>query len=144
MVASGRGESPSTLTITREDTMHTWLGALVSILLVAVSAAGADEKKEHPTPQAQRMTECNAQARDRHLSGDERRHFMSDCLKAHPAAHDAAARDTTPKSRPEGGEHTGGQGEKMKACNQQAAGKNLHGDERKQFMSQCLKAEKNP
>ena len=80
--------------------MHTWLGALVSILLVAGSAAGADEKKEHSTPQAQRMTECNAQARDRHLSGDERRHFMSDCLKAHPAAHDAAARsDKAPKSR---------------------------------------------
>jgi hypothetical protein len=144
MVTSGRGKSPSTVTITREDTMHTWLGALVSILLVTGSAAGADEKKERTTPQAQRMTECNAQARDRHLSGDERRHFMSDCLKAHPAAHDAAARsDTTPKSRPANSEHSG-QGEKMKACNQQAAGKNLHGDERKQFMSQCLKAEKNP
>ena len=124
--------------------MHTWLGALVSILLVAGSAAGADEKKEHATPQAQRMTECNAQARDRHLSGDERRHFMSGCLKAHPAAHDTAARsDTTPKSRPAAGEHSG-QGEKMKACNQEAAGKNLRGDERKQFMSLCLKARKNP
>jgi hypothetical protein len=144
MVTSGRGQSPSTVTITREDTMHTWLGALVSILLVAGSTAGADEKKEPSTPQAQRMTECNAQARDRHLSGDERRHFMSDCLKAHPAAHTAAARsDTTPKSRSADGEHSG-PGEKMKACNQQAAGKNLHGDARKQFMSQCLKAEKNP
>jgi hypothetical protein len=141
MVASGRGESPSTVTITREDTMHTWLGALVSILLVAGSAAGADEKKEHATPQAQRMTECNAQARDRHLSGDERRHFMSDCLKAQPAA--AARSEKTAKSRPADGEH-GGQGGKMKACNQEAAGKNLHGDERRQFMSQCLKAEKNP
>lgn len=125
--------------------MHTWLGALVSILLVAGSVAGADEKKEHATPQAQRMTECNTQARDRHLSGDERRHFMSDCLKANPATPAAAARaDTTPKSRPAGGEHSGGQGEKMKACNQEAAGKSLHGDERKQFMSQCLKAQKNP
>jgi hypothetical protein len=138
MVASGRGESPSTVTITREDTMHTWLGALVSILLVAGSTAGADEKKEHSTPQAQRMTECNAQARDRHLSGDERRTFMSDCLKAQPAA---ARSDKTAKSRPADGE-PGGQGGKMKACNQEAAGKNLHGDERRQFMSQCLKAEK--
>ena len=124
--------------------MHTWFGALVSILLVAGSAAGADEKKEHATPQAQRMTECNAQARDRHLSGDERRHFMSDCLKAHPAVHDDSARsDKAAKSRSADSEHSG-PGEKMKACNQQAAGKNLHGDERKQFMSQCLKAEKNP
>ena len=125
--------------------MHTWLGALVSILLVAGAAAGADEKKkEHATPQAHRMTECNAQARDRHLSGDERRQFMSNCLKAQPAAHDAAARsDTTAKSRPAAGEHSG-QGEKMKVCNQEAAGKSLRGDERKQFMSQCLKAGKNP
>src|SRR6266498_1397714 len=109
--------------------MHTWLGALVSILLVAGSAAGDDEKKkEHSTPQAQRMTECNAQARDRHLSGDERRHFMSDCLKAHPAAHDDAVRShTPPKARPADGEQNE-QGEKMKACNQEAAGKNLHGD----------------
>src|ERR1700675_4022093 len=108
MVASGRGESSSTVTITREDTMHTWLGALVSILLVAGSAAGADEKKEHATPQAQRMTEGHAQGRDPHPPGDERRHFMSDCLKAHPAAHDAAARsDTTAKARPADGEHGG-------------------------------------
>ena len=123
--------------------MHTWLGALVSILLVAGSTAGADEKKEHSTPQAQRMTECNAQARDRHLSGDERRHFMSTCLKAHPAAPAAARGNKTAKSRPADGEPSG-QGGKMKACNQEAAGKNLHGDERRQFMSQCLKAEKNP
>ena len=123
--------------------MHTWLGALVSILLVAGSTAGADEKKEPSTPQAQRMTACNAQARDRHLSGDERRHFMSGCLKAQPAALDAAARsDKTAKSRPTDGEH-GGQGGKMKACNQEAEGNNLHGDERRQFMSQLLKAEKN-
>ena len=123
--------------------MHTWLGALVSILLVAGPAAAADEKKDHSTPQAQRMTECNAQARDRHLSGDERRHFMSDCLKAHPASPAAAGSDKTPKSLAADGEHAG-QSEKMKACNQEAAGKNLHGDERRQFMSQCLKAEKKP
>ena len=124
--------------------MHTWLGALVSILLVAGSAAGADEKKEYSTPQAQRMAECSAQARDRHLSGDERRDFMSGCLKAHPAALDGAARsEKAPKSRAMGVEQ-GGQGGKMKACNEEAAGKNLHGDARKQFMSQCLKAEKKP
>jgi hypothetical protein len=30
----------------------------------------------------------------------------------------------------------------MKACNQNASAKNLHGDERKAFMSRCLKAGK--
>ena len=123
--------------------MYTLLGALTGALLLVGVAFAADETKPH-SAQAERMTKCNAEARDKKLAGDERRHFMSDCLKAHPAAHDAAARsDTTPKSRPADGEHSG-QGEKMKACNQEAAGKNLPGDERKQFMSQCLKAEKKP
>ena len=31
----------------------------------------------------------------------------------------------------------------MKACNHDASAKNLHGDERKTFMSQCLKAGKS-
>jgi len=122
--------------------MNMWLGALAALLLVAGPAAAADEKKEPSTPQAQRMTDCNAQAKDRHLSGDERRHFMSDCLKAHPAgANDAKHGDK--KAAQADAPHTP-QGEKMKACNQEASGKNLHGDERKQFMSQCLKAEKKP
>ena len=122
--------------------MHIWLGALASLLLVAGPAVAADDKKEPSTPQTQRMSECNAQARDRHLSGDERRHFMSDCLKAHPAgASDARHGDKASKTAQADAPHSA-QGEKMKACNQEASGKNLHGDERKQFMSQCLKAER--
>lgn len=34
------------------------------------------------TPQ-QRMTRCNADASARHLSGDARKTFMSDCLRTH-------------------------------------------------------------
>ena len=122
--------------------MNMWLGALAALLLAAGPTAAADEKKEPSTPQAQRMSECNAQAKDRHLSGDERRHFMSECLKAHSAgANDTkhGAKKTAQADTP----HSP-QGERMTACNQEAAGKNLHGDERKQFMSRCLKAEKKP
>jgi hypothetical protein len=66
------------------------------------------------------MKSCNAEAGDK--KGDERKAFMSNCLKAGaPAA---------PMS----------QQEKMKACNTKAGEKK--GDERKTFMSECLKADK--
>ena len=122
--------------------MNMWLGALALLLLAAGPAAAADDKKDTstPTPQTQKMTECNAQAKDRHLSGDERRQFMSECLKSPAGAH-AKHGDKGPKTA-QADAHHNAQGEKMKACNQEASGRNLHGDERKQFMSQCLKAEK--
>ena len=65
------------------------------------------------------MKDCNAQAEGK--TGDERKTFMSQCLKAKPAP---AAKPMT-------------QQEKMKACNTDAGDKK--GDERKAFMSQCLK-----
>jgi hypothetical protein len=51
---------------------------------------------------------------------------MSTCLKATPAANDAG-KALTPQQ------------EKMKTCNADAATKALKGDERKAFMSDCLK-----
>jgi hypothetical protein len=91
----------------------------------------AQEKKETPkkTPtaaqkkQQERMKDCNAQAGDKKLEGDDRKKFMSSCLK--------------------GGADKGGkvsaQQEKMRACNKEASGKKLKGDDRKKFMSECLK-----
>jgi len=67
------------------------------------------------------MKACNAQAGDK--KGDERKAFMSDCLKGD---------DATPAT----------QQEKMKKCNADANAKALKGDDRKTFMSDCLKADK--
>ncbi len=123
--------------------MHALLGALASILLVVALASAADEKTAHPS-QTQRMTECNAQARERHLTADARRQFMSACLKGHATTHEdtsSTEKDSHSGPSPDGKHHTT-QGEKMKTCNQEASAKNLHGDERKTFMSHCLKAEK--
>ena len=95
------------------------------------------------TPQTERMKTCNAEAKDKHLTGDERRHFMSECLKSHTNHQDGAAhadKASQPKTQNDGAH--GGQGEKMKACNQEATAKNLHGDDRRHFMSECLKGEK--
>ncbi|QZI70141.1 PsiF family protein [Pseudomonas protegens] len=71
------------------------------------------------TAQQNKMTTCNAEATAKALKGDERKAFMSTCLKAAPAA-------TTPQER-------------MKTCNADATAKALKGDERKAFMSDCLK-----
>jgi ABC-type transporter MlaC component len=75
------------------------------------------------TAQQNKMTTCNADATAKSLKGDERKAFMSTCLKAAPAA---AAAPSTPQER-------------MKSCNADATTKALKGDERKAFMSTCLK-----
>ncbi|BAQ78511.1 PsiF family protein [Pseudomonas sp. St29] len=75
------------------------------------------------TAQQNKMTSCNAEATAKSLKGDERKAFMSTCLKAAPAS---AATPSTPQER-------------MKTCNADATAKALKGDARKAFMSDCLK-----
>ena len=72
------------------------------------------------TAQQNKMTTCNAEASAKTLKGDERKAFMSTCLKAAPAA------AATPQER-------------MKTCNATATTQALKGDARKACMSECLK-----
>ena len=74
--------------------------------------------------QQEKMKTCNADATAKSLKGDERKAFMSTCLKA---GGDTSTKKLTPQQ------------EKMKACNADAATKALAGDARKKFMSDCLK-----
>lgn len=64
------------------------MATLLVILVVLLSTVGpvpaAEEKRV--SPQAQRMKDCNSQARARSLTGDVRTRFMSDCLKGGGAA----------------------------------------------------------
>lgn len=102
--------------------MRTVLAMLVAASLAAGTlsvASAADEKKANS--QQERMKACNSQAGDK--KGDERKAFMSQCLKG------SAAMPLT-------------QQDKMKKCNADASAKSLKGDERKVFMSTCLKADK--
>jgi hypothetical protein len=93
-------------------------------LAFAVTGAYAQDKKEPSAAQKKqqtRMKECNERAGDK--KGDERKKFMSSCLKG-------------------GGEPTKAQAAqqgRMKDCNKQASDKKLKGDDRKKFMSTCLK-----
>jgi hypothetical protein len=98
--------------------MKKLLSLLTLGLALSFGVAHADDKKE-PTAQQNKMGACNKEAGDK--KGDERKAFMSECLKAKPAA---AAATATPQQ------------ERMKKCNADATGKS--GDERKKFMSQCL------
>jgi hypothetical protein len=94
-------------------------------------------------PQQEKMKGCNVEAKG--MKGDERKAFMSKCLKkdyvlksAAPAATPAkaeakpAASAAAPAAKPT-------QQDKMKSCNADAKAKALKGDERKKFMSTCLK-----
>lgn len=83
--------------------------------LIAIGLLGFNYAFAADNTQQSKMGMCNQQAGE--LKGDERKKFMSSCLKKDSAA------DT--------------QQGKMKHCNEAATGKK--GDERKAFMSQCLK-----
>ena len=120
------------------------------LALGASSAFAAAEKApaKSLTPQQQKMKDCNQQAGDK--KGDERKAFMSTCLKsgdtaaAAPAASAAPAVAAAPVAgsppAPKRGNQQA-QREKMKTCNAQAGQKHLAGADRKSFMSTCLKGD---
>ena len=104
----------------------TWLVALSAA--VALAAAMTSPAVAENTQQA-KMTSCNADAKAKGLSGDDRKAFMKSCLSAKPSA------DSKPLTT---------QQTKMKSCNAEAAAKGLKGDARKTFMSGCLKGTATP
>lgn len=89
----------------------------------ADAAAPAAEKSR--SPQQQKMADCNKDATGK--KGEERKAFMSQCLKKDAAPAAAAG---SPQQN------------KMKDCNKEAGDKTLKGPERKAFMSECLKKAK--
>jgi hypothetical protein len=90
----------------------------------AVAQDTKDVKKEPSAAQKkqqERMKDCNEQAGAKKMEGDDRKKFMSACLKGGK------------------GEKMSPQQARMKDCNKQASDKKMKGDERKTFMSGCLK-----
>jgi psiF repeat-containing protein len=101
------------------------VAAMGGLLCAQIALANAADK----TAQQEKMTACNKEAGDKQLKGDERKKFMSECLKG-DAKSEAEAKPAT-------------QQDKMKICNKEAGDKKLKGDERKKFMSECLKGDAN-
>jgi psiF repeat len=58
--------------------------AAAALALFATSTAYAQDKTQErkPTPQQERMSACSKEAKQKMLKGDERKQFMSECLKA--------------------------------------------------------------
>jgi psiF repeat len=94
---------------------------LRALLLGMALSCTAHAQEKKPTAQQERMADCNKKASG--MKGDERKAFMSRCLK------DDKAPSAAQKA----------QQERMADCNKQAAAKSMKGDERKAFMSSCLK-----
>ena len=112
-------------------------------------------------PQHERMRQCSQEAKQQVLRGDERKAFMSTCLKGKHAPADAAPVATEAKpvvAKPQAtapaeskastvkevaaadtNSEDKGRRNRMKECNQQAGEQALKGAERKAFMSECLK-----
>lgn len=92
--------------------------------------AGTTGKSGKPlTEQQLRMKNCNADAKAQALKGDERKAFMSTCLKGGSAdlvAHTDKAAAPNPAQS------------KRKACGAEAKEKGLKGDERKAFVRECV------
>ena len=97
---------------------------LLATTLLSLPAWAQDKDKS--TAQQDKMKSCNAQASKKGMKGDERKAFMSDCLKADSKG--ASPAQTA-------------QQEKMTSCNAQASKKGMKGEERKAFMSDCLSAD---
>ena len=108
--------------------MKTLLAVLCTLSLFATPVLAQDKKDAKKEPSAaqkkqqERMRDCNDKVGDR--KGDERKKFMSACLKGETSA--KGAKMTEQQTR-------------MKDCNKQAGDKGMKGDERKKFMSACLK-----
>ena len=90
------------------------------------------DRRSTLTPQQQKMKTCNADAKTKALKGDDRKKFMSDCLKGHEP-------ERKPAGTQRAADETSSQHNRMKACNEDARERDLHGDERRAFMSTCLK-----
>lgn len=140
--------------------MKSILGATCAALVLAALAPS----QAWANPQHERMRHCNAQAKERSLKGEERKAFMSTCLRgSHEAAPGAAsagapataAGTATPAAAvappapikaaaaapvdaappaPAAGEDKA----RAKACNRAATEQSLRGAKRKAFIAECL------
>jgi hypothetical protein len=105
-------------------------------------AGGAPDSKM--TPQQERMKECNAEAGKHKMAAAERQKFMSDCLKGEHPMGGGGMKGPMDKGGDGKGAPAKGEGKKdpkvrMTECNADAGKKKLAGEERKKFMSECLK-----
>lgn len=116
---------------------------LLVLAAASIFAFGLASSAMALTPQQEKMKACNAEAKTKSLKGDERKAFMKECLSAKKAEEPKKAEVAKKAEEPMKAEEPKAkatQQEKMKSCNIDAKAKNLKGEERKKFMSECLKS----
>jgi hypothetical protein len=135
------------------------LRCLIAALFLFSACAAADDGL---TPDQKRMRACNTRAKEKSISGAERSHFMTNCLKGHdgdgPALTPHQRKNQTCTRRAdnrglEGAERRGfmsdcarpqrakeqtAQRERIKNCNRRAADRRLDGEEKRKFVAGCL------
>ena len=97
------------------------------LTLAAGSSFAKDEKAA--TPQQSKMADCNKEAKEKSMKGDDRKTFMKSCLSTKGAAAEEK-KEMTPQQQ------------KMQNCNKEAKEKAMRGPDRRKFMSECLKSDK--
>lgn len=98
------------------------IGALAASPVLAADAPG-----KHLTPQQQKMANCSHEAGAKSLKGDERRAFLSTCLKGDGAV--AAIEKPAPADAPAQS--------KKQSCRAEAKRQHLTGNARKTFLDNC-------
>lgn len=106
--------------------------ACVAAAAFAILPAHAGEGEAKQGTQQSKFATCAHESKG--LRGEEHQKFMSDCLKGHDLD-GAAKKDSASRASDE----TGSQQNRMRTCNEEARSRDLHGDERRAFMSSCLK-----
>jgi hypothetical protein len=110
------------------------------IALVGMGFAFVVSSPVFAVDQQDKMRGCNKEAKEGGMKGDERKAFMKKCLsKGYTLKANGAAAAATPAIPADPAASASTQQDRMKACNADAKGKGLKGEERKTFMSSCLK-----
>lgn len=89
----------------------------IVLSLLATLALSCHSSLGYAATQQEKMKNCHAEAKQKNLKGDERRQFMSQCLRG----------------------KADGPSDKLKACRKEAKAKSLKGDDRQKFLADCSK-----
>lgn len=87
-------------------------------------------------PQQERMKRCSQEAREKTLKGEDRKQFMSGCLKG---KHEAASAGAAAAKGKGGAAVAQADVAKKKACNRTATEQDLKGAKRKTFIEECMR-----
>ena len=107
------------------NTRYLLLAACAAIACLTTPPLRADEPAAKAPTQQEKFAACGHQSKG--LKGEERREFMSHCLKGEA---DAALRDTMIGDAAE---------ETRQRCHEEADRRKLHGEERRTFLGVCQK-----